>query len=66
MNAQQATSRALALAATPYQQSGARVDILAHVSCGTCERMGRVTVERGGYLTTATCPTCAGEGVVPA
>ena len=29
MGAQEATSRALALASTPYQQSGTRVDILA-------------------------------------
>jgi hypothetical protein len=29
VSAQEATSRALALAATPYQQSGARVDVTA-------------------------------------
>jgi len=37
MGAQEATSRALALASTPYQQSGTRVDILAPRACVVTE-----------------------------
>lgn len=32
------------------------------IDCPTCERMGRVTVEREGRLTTTTCPNCNGWG----
>lgn len=42
MGVQEATSRALALADTPYQQSDSRVDILAHNSVD-CNQQGRGT-----------------------
>lgn len=35
------------------------------IDCPACERMGRVTiVTQNGNLSTATCSTCAGEGVM--
>ena len=35
------------------------------IDCPTCDRMGRVTVILpNGNLTTATCSTCSGEGVM--
>ena len=38
---------------------------MSTISCPTCERMGRVTfVTDDGYLSTRTCETCNGEGVI--
>ncbi len=37
------------------------------ISCPTCGRMGRVTyTTAAGYLSTRTCDTCKGEGVIQA
>lgn len=53
---QEATSRALALAATPYQQSGARVDITRPPS-SQCECESTDDHNTSDYM----CARCAAE-----
>lgn len=36
----------------------------ARIACPTCDRMGRIVIERKGALTTHTCPNCNGQGYV--
>jgi hypothetical protein len=59
MRAQEATSRALAQASTPYQQSGTRVDITAprRILAGT-----RVRLWNPNYETVGQIGTLVGDG----